>query len=82
MEEKHTPGPWSYHDDAGYCAQIDGANGAVVCCFDQDPHDADAHLMTTAPELLEFIKEWLDRQGGDANYMTEKARALIAKATS
>lgn len=31
-------------------------------------------------ELLEFAKEWLDRQGSDENYMTAKARAAIAKA--
>ena len=32
-------------------------------------------------DLLEFVTEWLSRQGNDKNYMTEKARAAIAKAT-
>ena len=31
-------------------------------------------------DLLEFVKEWLERQGGDNNYMTAKARAAIARA--
>jgi hypothetical protein len=29
--------------------------------------------------LLEFVQEWLDRQGTDNNYMTAKARAAIAR---
>ena len=32
-------------------------------------------------DLLEFVAEWLSRQGNDKNYMTEKARAALAKAT-
>ena len=32
-------------------------------------------------DLLEFVAEWLSRQGNDKNYMTEKVRAAIAKAT-
>ena len=31
-------------------------------------------------DLLEFVKEWLECQGGDNNYMTAKARAAIARA--
>ena len=31
-------------------------------------------------ELLEFAKEWLDRQGTDENYMVAKARTAITKA--
>ena len=42
---------------------------------------ANAHLRAAAPELLEFVKEWLERQGSDDNYMTAKARAVILKAT-
>ena len=41
----------------------------------------DMRLMAAAPDLLEFVSEWLSRQGDDNNYMTAKARAAIAKAT-
>lgn len=40
-----------------------------------------AEAKPAAPELLEFAKEWLERQGTDENYMVSKARAAIAKAT-
>jgi hypothetical protein len=46
-----------------------------------DEHMANARLIAAAPDLLEFAKEWLDRQGTDENYMVMKARAAIAKAT-
>lgn len=32
-------------------------------------------------KLLEFVMEWLERQGTDENYMVIKASAAIAKAT-
>jgi hypothetical protein len=54
---KHTPGPWAYRSMAGYCTQIDGADGHTICCFDEDPGDADAKLITAAPELLEALQE-------------------------
>ena len=41
----------------------------------------DARLIAAAPDLLEFAQEWISRQGTDSNYMTEKARAAIDKAT-
>lgn len=42
--------------------------------------ETEAKLISQRDELLEFVKEWLDRQGSDENYMTTKARAAIAKA--
>jgi hypothetical protein len=47
----------------------------------EEKWESDARLIAAAPELLEFAKEWLDRQGTDENYMVMKARAAIAKAT-
>ena len=46
-----------------------------------DVEEADARLIAAAPDLLEFVAEWLSSQGNDKNYMTEKARAAIARAT-
>lgn len=42
--------------------------------------EAERERRESAPELLEFVQEWLERQGNDCNYMTEKARAIVAKA--
>lgn len=39
-------------------------------------------LQAQRDDLLEFVKEWLGRQGTDENYMVAKARAAIAKATA
>ena len=36
--------------------------------------------LAAAPELLDFVKNWLSSQGSDDNYMTAKARAIITKA--
>lgn len=92
MSAKHTPGPWSklpsgeakfiplraHHcEKLGFCIgfvnyDINDGHGSIPA--------ANARLIAAAPELLEFVKEWLDRQGSDENYMTAKARAAIAKA--
>lgn len=83
---KHTPGPWhtgttestkyTIYSQLGFCI-ANSFNGVFVdaAC------EANARLIAAAPELLEFVKEWLGRQGTDENYMVAKARAAIAKAT-
>ena len=38
-------------------------------------------LHAAATELLDFVKDWLNHQGSDDNYMTAKARTLITKVT-
>jgi len=93
MSAKHTPGPWSklpsgeakfiplraHHcEKLGFCIgfvnyDINDGHGSIPA--------ANARLIAAAPELLEFVKEWLDRQGSDENYMTAKARSIIAQAT-
>ena len=82
MSAKHTPGPWEI--DYGYnriiksigpCVPDEYAGSAWL-----EVTEANARLIAAAPDLLEFAKEWLDRQGSDENYMTAKARAAIAKA--
>ena len=92
MSAKHTPGPWSklpsgeakfiplraHHcEKLGFCIgfvnyDITDGHGSIPA--------ANARLIAAAPDLLEFVKEWLDRQGSDENYMTAKARDIITKA--
>ena len=88
MSAKHTPGPWKscFNEEACHFKgvtrhgwTIDGPK--MVPDYECDMfNEADARLIAAAPELLAFVKDWLDRQGSDENYMTAKARAAIAKA--
>ena len=91
---KFTPGPWVAEKNKSYwfVAPETGAGDgkpfqvADVCSSEPGHRDgwlqeANARLIAAAPELLEFVTEWLERQGDDNNYMTSKARAAIAKAT-
>lgn len=96
MSAKHTPAPWSITENKkrthnGSWFEIDGKMTRVADVpastnpmWDFVPGYqqgiANARLIGAAPELLSFAKEWLDRQGSDENYMTAKARAVIAKA--
>ena len=87
MSAKHTPGPWTQGTSAVgiTCVWLDGLTeqkhkmGQSHTWIDCET-EANARLISAAPELLSFVKEWLDRQGSDKNYMTAKARAAIAKA--
>ena len=92
-----TPGPWMLRTtptSAGLCHIVFAAGwkGAFIYgdglrkgIDDSLPKAqrlaATARLITASPDLLEFVAEWLSSQGNDKNYMTEKARAAIAKAT-
>ena len=89
MNEQQTPGPWKMGFNFTDEQAIIGKDGAVVAdaswtggsgCELSIDNPADEKLIVAAPELLEFVKEWLDRQGTDENYMVMKARAAIAKA--
>ncbi|MDH1335847.1 hypothetical protein N5D77_18160 [Comamonas thiooxydans] len=52
-----TRGPWQFRSESGYCSQIDGADGSVICCFDEDPKPEDASLMESAPDLYKALEE-------------------------
>lgn len=94
MSAKHTLGRWwvsGADDDEVHCrifAQDMGCDVHIALVkppyvggiIPAEQLKANARLISAAPELLSFVKEWLDRQGSDENYMTAKARAAIAKA--
>ena len=93
-EAKHTPGPWATdeddHDAPYQDIKIEAGKHHTICTvwIDDAPvrdfnaeQQANARLIAASTELLEFVKEWLGRQGTDENYMVAKARAAIAKAT-
>lgn len=74
--EKHSPGPWTvgYQDDSGRfrldsidgCtfAIVDANQNSVLHAFFTKENEADANLISAAPEMLEFL-EWLDEHRRD-----------------
>ena len=93
MTKLHTKGPWmlsgrTIMEDFGplgsgraIATVIGGRGSGPYFVEDPDEKRANANLIVAAPELLEFVKDWLSSQVSDDNYMTAKARALITKAT-
>ena len=87
MSEKRTPKKYLTKDQVFSLNEKHGwfefgdAQGDVSNAFANEAIEAYERVRAAAPELLEFVKEWLERQGSDDNYMTAKARAAVAKAT-
>lgn len=76
---KHTPGPWKFWYEPGYCGEINAANGASVCSFVTEPNAANAQLLAAAPDLLEAL-EAVIRGVPDTWEGVQKAREVIRKA--
>ena len=96
---KHTKGPWKYHKS--YCQQ--GKKPLTICDDDgmpvagisgssmrQSDPEANARLISAAPELLEVLTQFLELKMSSCVSQTEwilkgaviaKATAIIAKAT-
>jgi len=97
METKHTPGPWEV---AGRYIRthFDGKTGGIMVAdvsfgiHPDEEHDANALLISTAPDLLAFAKAFtahIDRSDTDdidfghglANSgLIERARDLVTRA--
>ena len=57
---KHTPGPWRKYEDGDFDISIFGSDNHHVCTIYYDHNetaDADASLIATAPEMLEFLQQ-------------------------
>lgn len=92
---KHTPGPWRLHrhhkpisNQWIFQVVTDEEYGEIVagtCTNPQRPEEvreANAHLISAAPDLLEALSEvveWLEL-GDHAGPMHSKARTAISKA--
>ncbi|CAB3858572.1 hypothetical protein LMG26854_03347 [Achromobacter aegrifaciens] len=91
MTTKHTPGPWHRDTASGFGCDVRANNGRKVAATwgvnNGDPHrpeyraecDANAHLISAAPELLAAIEGVL-RVADRATVEFDAARAAIAKA--
>lgn len=84
MASKHSPGPWRTHphtfdDDVDIVLGVDG--GQIARVFESP---ADARLIAAAPELLEFVREYVKNHPevpahGCVEYCPPcRARALLA----
>jgi hypothetical protein len=96
--QRHTPGPWRYFNyagsDFGICEDSDGRDGRGARDFglvrgDDDEAEANAALISSAPELLEACKQFAQfcDNGNHPQWATffttiagKKFRAAIAKA--
>ena len=74
-----TPGPWAVEQDGDYC-------NVLYRCDGQD--EANAHLISAAPELLASLEAITARHAPNSDFMGDdefaeftRARAVIAKAT-
>lgn len=78
---KHTPGPWFIRD--GYKDLIEDSDGIRVAAVLSDNENYDAHLIAAAPEMLDFINEfigaWESGFAGDS-YLLHMACDVFAKA--
>jgi hypothetical protein len=87
----HTPGPWEWWTSNSLKRLSAGdRDGKVLSAYvardgvaDVTVAESDMALIAVAPELLEFVKDWLadwTAAGPTDSPMEAKARALIAKA--
>lgn len=91
MSTQHTPGPWvafADHPEGAIPVRADGLLVAV-CRYSQNPRigkenaEANAHLIAAAPELLEALKDVMDRlvDKHEQDESAVAAHAAITKAT-
>ena len=87
-ETKHTPGPWRTDARNGFPLDIEDPGEYMIAkATPCAKAEANARLISAAPDLLDALKELLDRewQDDEGDYTLEmahrKARAAISKAT-
>ena len=82
--QKHTPGPWRYEYEPGYCGELIAPDGMTIAAFDDEPRPNDARLIAAAPELLEALRrivEWDVAGMALTEDHISQANFAIAKAT-
>lgn len=91
---QHTPGPWTLDPEGEVAVTVEGADGSTVCDVHReagvarDPRgDANANLITAAPELLALLREVAecadanfnnaDMLAHDLSYITPRIAAIL-----
>ena len=81
MSALHTPGPWRYDYEIGYCGELIAADGTCIATFTDEPSEQDARLIAAAPELLEALRRCRFDSLNMSLADLEFCRAAYAKAT-
>jgi len=55
----HTPGPWRYDYEPGFCGELLAPNGTNIAEFITEPNDSDARLIAAAPDLLAALQKFV-----------------------
>jgi len=79
-ERKWTPGPWVV--SGGDLHRVDGADDEAIASFYMDTSDADAHLISAAPDLYEALERFWEGEcfRGCSHEDAEMINAALAKA--
>ena len=94
IEQKHTPGPWSYfykpkYDEWHISMPMPDSSMKLALCPDgiqSENREADARLIAAAPDMLAALRK-IASNDADGHHMftpqamQEIARAVVAKAT-
>lgn len=87
--DKHTPGPWRYMETNGMrdkpAVQRGSEGGFLVYGSSAEREEADARLISAAPDMYEALKDMIAAQmyvddSDPVIEATKRARAAIAKA--
>ena len=92
METKHTPGPWQAkrngYSGGQYDVNAQNGRGKLICETSGHDSDANARLISSAPDLLWYLQELTEsvqtlakRHGYQTPQCLPQALAAIAKAT-
>jgi hypothetical protein len=87
----YTPGPWQIDDGDSEAIGIFDSTGEAICYLSENPHggsglreedEANAKLISCAPEMADILRELVDTSGGRYQYSptTWTYSELIAKA--
>lgn len=82
-EAQHTPGPWRYVHEPGYCGELIAQDGTTIAEFVVEPSLDNARLIAAAPELLEALQALVNEPQplGIDSTAYQAALVAITKAT-
>ncbi len=59
---EHTKEPWRYESMSGFCSELVGADGKLICAFVDDPTELDARRIVACVNSLAGVPtDWLEK---------------------